>query len=202
MFPVDELQIYFVKSLTLMNNEKDLILKLQSKDETALSLVYDKYSNALYGVILRMCKDEDIAKNLLQDTFMTIWEKSSSYDFNKGRFYTWAYRIAKNKTLNFLRKTDKLIQVDDFSVYKNRTEELTEELDYLKLNGKIKRLEIHHQQAIELVYFNGLTHREAHEVMNVPLGTFKSYIKQAIKQLQKSYLKTVVFLMILIEVMR
>ena len=185
-----------------MSDDKALILKLQSKDETALGLIYDKYSAALYGVIIRMCKDEGIAKNLLQDTFMTIWEKSESYDFDKGRFYTWAYRIAKNKTLNFLRKTDKLIQVEDLSVYTNRTEEVTDKLDYLKLKGTIKRLDAHHQRAIELVYFNGLTHREAHEEMNVPLGTFKSYIKQALKQLQQSYLKMVTFLIILTEVMR
>lgn len=185
-----------------MSDDKALILKLQSKDETALGLIYDKYSAALYGVIIRMCKDEDVAKNLLQDTFMTIWEKSESYDFDKGRFYTWAYRIAKNKTLNFLRKTDKLIQVEDLSVYTNRTEEVTDKLDYLKLKGTIKRLDAHHQRAIELVYFNGLTHREAHEEMNVPLGTFKSYIKQALKQLQQSYLKMVTFLIILTEVMR
>nr|WP_321237095.1 RNA polymerase sigma factor [uncultured Psychroserpens sp.] len=185
-----------------MSDDKALILKLQSKDETALGLIYDKYSAALYGVIIRICKDEDIAKNLLQDTFMTIWEKSQNYDFDKGRFYTWAYRIAKNKTLNFLRKTDRLIQVEDLSVYTNRTEEVADKLDYLKLKGTIKRLDAHHQRAIELVYFNGLTHREAHEEMNVPLGTFKSYIKQALKQLQQSYIKIVAFLMILIEVMR
>jgi RNA polymerase sigma-70 factor (ECF subfamily) len=185
-----------------MNNEQALILKLQSKDENALGLIYDKYSGALYGVILRMCKDEDVAKNLLQDTFMTIWEKSESYDANKGRFYTWAYRIARNKTLNFLRKTDKLIQVEDLSVYKDKAEETTSTLDYLKLKGSIKRLDAHHQRAIELVYFNGLTHREAHQEMDVPLGTFKSYIKQALKQLQQSYLKVVTFLIILTEVMR
>jgi len=199
---VDELWIYFVKSLTLMSDDKALIIKLQSRDESALGLIYDKYSSALYGVIIRMCKDEDAAKNLLQDTFMTIWEKSESYDFDKGRFYTWAYRIAKNKTLNFLRKTDLLIQVEDLSVYTNRTEEVTDKLDDLKLKGTIKRLDAHHQRAIELVYFNGLTHREAHEEMDVPLGTFKSYIKQALKQLQQSYLKMVTFLIILTEVMK
>ncbi|WP_091426820.1 RNA polymerase sigma factor [Formosa sp. Hel1_31_208] len=185
-----------------MSDDKTLILKLQNRDETAFSLVYDKYSAALYGVIIRLCKDEHDAKNLLQDTFMTIWDKADGYDFDKGRFYTWAHRIARNKTLNFLRKSDKLIQVEDLSVYKNRTEEVTDKLDDLKLKGTIKRLDAHHQRAIELVYFNGLTHREAHEEMNVPLGTFKSYIKQALKQLQQSYIKITVFITILIEVMR
>ncbi|MBR9845668.1 MAG: RNA polymerase sigma factor [Algicola sp.] len=185
-----------------MSDETALILKLKSKDETALSLVYDKYSAALYGVIIRMCKDEDAAKNLLQDTFMTIWEKSDAYDAEKGRFYTWAYRIAKNKTLNFLRKPNHLIQIEDLSVYKDKTEDVTNTFDEFKLKGSIKRLEPHHQRAIELVYFNGLTHREAHEEMNVPLGTFKSYIRQALKQLQESYIKIISFLMILIEGLR
>ena len=74
--------------------------------------------------------------------------------------------------------------------------------NFLKLNGSIKQLELHHQKALELVYFNGLTHIEAHKEMNVPLGTFKSYIKQAITRLQDIYINTIVFLWILINVMR
>ncbi len=185
-----------------MVEDKALIKRLQNKDENALSIIYDNYSRALYGIIIRICKDEDVAKNLLQDTFMTIWEKSDSYDFEKGRFYTWAYRIARNKTLNFLHKPNKLIQLEDLSVYESRKETETDPAEYIKLKGKIKSLDAHHQKAIELVYFNGLTHREAHEEMDVPLGTFKSYVRQALKQLQHSYLKTLAFLMILIEVVR
>ncbi|MEY8848441.1 RNA polymerase sigma factor [Psychroserpens sp. XS_ASV72] len=185
-----------------MDNEKDLISKLKSKDESALGLLYDKYSAALYGIIIRICKDEGLAENLLQDTFMTIWKKSDAYDDRKGRFYTWAYRIAKNKALNAIRKDKKLIQTEDLSVYKSKTEEQNIDIDHLKLKGAIKRLETHHQKAIELVYFNGLTHREANEEMGVPLGTFKSYIKQALKQLQELYIKVVTFIMILIEVIR
>lgn len=183
-----------------MQDDNLLILQLQNKDEKALSLVYDKYAGALYGVIIRICKDEQQAQNLLQDTFLTIWEKSQTYDVNKGRFYTWAYRIAKNKTLNFIRKNNNLIQTEDLSVYTNKEEQATQEIDILKLNGSIKKLENHHQKALELVYFKGLTHREAHKEMKVPLGTFKSYIKQAIKQLQEIYTNPIVFLWILIDV--
>jgi len=180
-----------------MSTDKALILKLQNKDETALSQIYDKYSAALYGNIIRMCKDEQQAQNLLQDTFMTIWEKADTYSFDKGRFYTWAYRIAKNKTLNYLRKPNKLIQTDDFSVYESTEHGDDNPIDTEALNGTIEQLEPHHKKAIELVYYKGLTHREAHKVMDVPLGTFKSYVRQAIKQLQKSY-KAVTLLVILI----
>ena len=80
-----------------MQNDNTLIQDLKNKDERALALLYDKYSGAIYSVILKMIRDEGKAQNLLQDTFMTVWEKAESYDSSKGRFYTWVYRIAKNK---------------------------------------------------------------------------------------------------------
>ena len=182
-----------------MQNDNLLISKIQNKDEAALSELYDSYSPALYGVIIRMCKDEQEAKNLLQDTFMTIWEKSHQHNPEKGKFYTWAYRIAKNKTLNFLRKSNNLIQTEDLSVYPNKEDNITIDPEYLQLSGCLKQLEKHHQRALELVYFNGLTHREAHKEMDVPLGTFKSYIKQALKKLQLSYNKSMLWLLFFIE---
>ena len=185
-----------------MQNENTLILKVQNKDEVALSELYDNYSPALYGVIIRMCKDEQHAQNLLQDTFMTIWDKAHQYNPEKGKFYTWAYRIAKNKTLNFLRKSKNLIQTEDLGVHTNKEDNITIEPDYLQLNGCLKQLELHHKKAIELVYFEGLTHREAHIEMDVPLGTFKSYIKQALKKLQLSYDKIVVWLLVFIEIIK
>lgn len=185
-----------------MSEETNLIKQLQLKDENALATLYDRYSGALYGVIIRMCKDETQAQELLQDTFLTIWEKSSQYDISKGKFYTWAYRIAKNKTLNALRKTQNLIQNEDLSVYKDKTDDEPVESDHLQLKGVIKQLDNHHQKAIELVYFNGLTHREAHIEMDVPLGTFKSYVKQALKKMQSKYVKCIAFLLVLIDVMR
>lgn len=191
----------FGKSLTQMQDDALLIKQLQEKEERALSLLYDKYSGALYSVIIKMTQDKGIAQDLLQETFITIWDKSYQYSSEKGRFYTWAYRIAKNKVLNYLRKHEILIQTDDLSVYENKKEPETINGDFLELNGALTKLDTHHQRAIELVYFKGLTHREAHAEMDVPLGTFKSYIQQALKQLRKTYIKIVVFLLLLIDVM-
>jgi RNA polymerase sigma-70 factor (ECF subfamily) len=182
-----------------MQNDYSLIQQLKDKDERALSLLYDKYSGAIYGVILKMIRDEGKAQNLLQDTFITVWDKAESYDADKGRFYTWVYRIAKNKTLNVLRKTDPLIQTDDFSVYVTKEDAISIDSDYLELNGSLNKLEAHHKEAIELVYFKGLTHREAHKEMNVPLGTFKSYIKQALKQLRETYTKTLSLIILILN---
>ena len=182
-----------------MQNDNFLIQQLKDRDERALSLLYDKYSGAIYSVILKMMRDEGKAQNLLQDTFMTVWEKAENYDASKGRFYTWIYRIAKNKVLNVLRKTDPLIQTEDFSVYDTKEDAISIDAEYLELNGAVTKLEAHHKQAIELVYFKGMTHREAHQLMDVPLGTFKSYVRQALKQLRESYAKTISILLLILN---
>jgi RNA polymerase sigma-70 factor (ECF subfamily) len=182
-----------------MQDDNTLIQQLKNKDERALSLLYDKYSGAIYSVILKMIRDEGKAQNLLQDTFITVWDKAESYDTNKGRFYTWVYRIAKNKTLNVLRKTDLLIQTDDFSVYANKEDAISIDSEYLEIKGAVTTLEQHHKEAIELVYFKGLTHKEAHKEMDVPLGTFKSYVRQALKQLRETYAKTVILILLILN---
>ncbi len=178
-------------------NDTQFITRLQQGDKQALFGLYDKYSGALYGVILRVCNREDVAQDVLQESFLKIWRNIDQYDASKGKFYTWAYRIAKNTALNALRNPAPLIQTDDLSVYDDTGEELPK--DYSELNGVLKNLEPHHQRAIELVYFKGLTHREAHEEMNVPLGTFKSYVRQALTQLKQKYPQELLLLLLYVE---
>lgn len=181
-------------------NTEDIqnIKLLKEGDKSALYRLYEKYSGALYGVILRMCKEQDLAQEILQDTFIKVWQQIASYDPEKGRFYTWAYRIARNTTLNALRKKQDLIQNEDLGVYRDREAE-AEPADYSELNGMLRHLEPHHQLAIDLVYFKGMTHREAHEEMGVPLGTFKSYIQQALRNLREAYGKETFVLLFFIK---
>lgn len=182
-----------------MSIEPSIIQRLKNKDELALTQVYSMYSESLYGVIIRMCKNQSIANSVLQDTFLTIWEKADSFDDSKGKFFTWAYRIAKNKTLNELRKTNYLIQKEDMSVFKEREANHEVYEEDIVLKGRIRSLKDHHQKALELVYYNGLTHREAHIEMDVPLGTFKSYIKQALKHLKQLYATIIVVILYVID---
>lgn len=176
-----------------------VIRRIKNKEKDALYLLYDKYSAALFGIILRICRNRALAEDLLQETFIKIWENIEGYDSSKGRFYTWAYRIAKNTTLNTLRKSDMLIQTEDLGVVKDKSTTTTE-VDLNRLNGAIKKLEPHHQEALSLVYFRGYTHREANEEMGVPLGTFKSYIRQAVQLLRESYKSDLLLIWWLFEI--
>lgn len=181
-------------------DDEEILKRLSQKDKDALYIIYDKYAGALYGVIIRMCRDKGNAEDLLQETFIKIWQKIDSYDASRGKFYTWAYRIAKNTTLNSLRKPKSLIQTEDLSVHKDKAQ--TEPTpNYAELTGAIQKLEPHHQEAIALVYFRGYTHREAYEEMGVPLGTFKSYIRQALILLRENYKKELIVLWFYMEIL-
>ena len=189
-----------IEYIVLVQEDLELIERLQRQDHAALSALYDKYAGALYGVIFRMCKNGYLAEDLLQETFVKIWRKADQYDPSKGKFFTWAYRVAKNTTLNALRKTAGLIQNEDLSVYEGIGIEEAHE-DFLALKGSLAKLAKHHQEAIELVYFKGLTHKEAHEEMGVPLGTFKSYVRQALTKLREMYQLTLLRWWIMIEML-
>jgi RNA polymerase sigma-70 factor (ECF subfamily) len=176
-----------------MTDETVLINKLQEGDAEALSALYDRYAGALLGVLRRMCNDQGLAEDLLQETFLKIWKQAASYDPKKGKFYTWTYRIAKNTALNALRKSTPLIQ-DDFSSVHIIEEEPKNPINAYALSGALNTLDPHHREAIDLIYFRGYTHQEAHKAMNVPLGTFKSYVQQALKKMRKSYPKEALLL--------
>lgn len=180
-----------------MTNEEFRIKQFQAGDKQAFSSLYDDYSGALYGIILRICKDEGHAQDLLQETFVKIWKKAPTYDPNKGRFYTWAYRIARNLTLNAMRSKNKLIQTEEIGVYIKTAATDDDDQNFDLAIKTMAMLDEHHQKALELVYFNGLTHREAHKEMDVPLGTFKSYIQQALKKLRTAYQVSIIILVYL-----
>lgn len=183
-----------------MGQDNTIAERLKNKDQTALSEIYDEYAGAIYGVIIRICRDEAVAQDLLQEVFMKVWQKIAKYDPAKGKLFTWIYQIARNLALNAIRSQRQLIQNEDLTVYSNKEEEKA--TVYPELMGSLNELEVHHKQAIELVYFQGLTHREAHEEMGVPLGTFKSYVRQALRNLKDKYQNELLLIGLVIEWMR
>jgi RNA polymerase sigma-70 factor (ECF subfamily) len=184
-----------------MQQNQNLIDQLKEQKQEAFAKIYDLYAPAIYGVILKICRSEVLAQEVLQDTFLTVWDKSQLYNEEKASFYTWVYRIARNKSLNAIRNSEKyVIQNEKEGVY--TTEEEVHDDQFIKIKGSLNDLQPHHKQAIELVYFRGYTHREAYQEMNVPLGTFKSYIRQALKQLKENYVKVMFIFLTLIHVLK
>src|SRR6188508_2589331 len=85
------------------DQEAYFVESLRARDEKALSLLYDKYSAALFGVALKIVKREELAEDVLQETFIKIWTAFSQYDSSKGRLFTWMLNICRNQAIDKIR---------------------------------------------------------------------------------------------------
>ena len=166
--------------------EKNIIELLSVKDKRAIELIYDHYSASLYGVILRMVKDENDANDILQEGFIKIWQNSTKFDSSKARLFTWLMTICRNTAIDKLRskgnRAQKEIQKEDVNVYDNRRVQLNPDL--MDIRDKVNQLDKKYIDVIDALYFNGMTQKEASEYLDLPLGTVKSRVKIALRELR------------------
>lgn len=155
-----------------------------------MPLIYDKYSGALYGIILRIVKDESVASEILQDTFVKVWQKRTYYDENKGRLYTWMMNIARNLSINAinskaLKDREKIHSLENNVYHINSPYSIKE--DTLDMSDMLSKLDEKYRKVIDLAYFQGYTQKEIAEKLDMPLGSVKSYVKIALRELKKIY---------------
>ncbi|MEZ4884236.1 MAG: sigma-70 family RNA polymerase sigma factor [Chitinophagales bacterium] len=170
-------------------SEEQLVALLKLHNKVALNLLYDSYAAALYGVIMRITQSKHHAENILQDTFIKIWKNIDSYDASKGRFFTWMLNIARNASIDFVRskayrKNSKTDSIDD-QVYTPNELSTETNVHAIGLQSIVEKLNPDLKQIIDLVYFQGFTQREIADQFDIPLGTVKSRVRIAIRELRK-----------------
>lgn len=169
--------------------EKEIVILLENGDKKAISLLYEYYSDAIYGVILKIISDEEVAQDVLQESFIKIWKNSKKYDASKAKLFTWLYRIAYNTAIDKVRslknKTNKEVQIDISSVYRIKSNELNQ--DVLDIQKHLGTLDEKYQIVINALFFDGMTQQEASEELDIPLGTIKSRLKIGLRELKKIY---------------
>ena len=176
-----------------MKDEKQIIQWLQAQDKRAISYLYDAYSGALYGLILRMVQSEEVAQDLVQDTFVKVWKNGHRYNSTKGTLFTWIINIGRNTAINAVQskayKNSLKNHPIENLVHSNGNGSVIHELDVNKigLQGLVNQLEEKYRVIIELLYFQGYTQRELEKQLNIPLGTIKSRVRIALRELKKSF---------------
>jgi len=167
-----------------------LIFALQQQDQQAFSYLYDNYSGALLGLIFKMVNDKELAEDILQESFIKIWNSFAVYDSIKGRLFTWMLNITRNLTIDMLRskgykKQSKIYNgeksVDNFADNSNNPERF----DSLGIRKYLTHLKTDQKQIIDLAYFSGFTHEEIAKQLSIPLGTVKTRMRSAIIELRK-----------------
>ncbi len=170
--------------------EEEIVGLLRQKSRKGFDYLYENYSRSIYAVIYNMIPDEDDAQDLLQEVFVKIWNNFSQYDDSKGRLYTWMLNIARNATIDKTRskeyKKDSKNQSLDFSVNAiNGRNSTTMYVDHIGLDKILDTLKEDQRILVDYIYLQGYTQAEVAEMLNIPLGTVKTRIRNAILTLRE-----------------
>ncbi len=170
-----------------MQLEENVVTRLQKGNQQSFEEIYDKYSDSLYGLILRIVKQEDLAQDILQDCFVKIWQKAPSYDPSKGTIFTWMLNICRNKSIDSLRKTSR--EKTDNGIELERLDTGAENINIntIGLKDILNNLSDDKRQIIEYLYFKGYTQQETADELDIPLGTVKTRSRGAIRDLKEYF---------------
>lgn len=173
-----------------LNSSISLVDQIRAGNRQALAELYDAYAGMVYGVVLKMIRNEELAQEIVQDVFLKVWKNIDSYDPSRARISTWMINIARNRTIDEIRsknyRNHQENQSIDDSVYEGATGGSVEmKVDAIGLKSVLNRLRPEQKLLLEYVYYGGYTHEEAAKELNIPLGTVKTRIRSSILELRK-----------------
>ncbi|WP_026464899.1 RNA polymerase sigma factor [Adhaeribacter aquaticus] len=170
-------------------SEEDLIRRLREQDESAMTLLYDNYAAALYGVILRIVKKEEVAEDVMQETFVKIWSSFAQYQEDKGRLFTWMINIARNSSIDKIRSREYRVSSKTNAIEDSPVNHLQSSYNIVPEHVGIKeivdKLNPDQKKIIDMMYFDGYSQSEISEELDIPLGTVKTRARAAMKVLTK-----------------
>lgn len=189
MFTYNILSSQLILETKQVYNQDQLIVLIKQRNQKAFAFLYDNYSQSLFGVINRIVNDQEESEDVLQNTFLKIWNNFDSYDVNKGRLYTWMLNIARNLAIDSVRSKQgkiksKIQETSEFVYHKNNlyVEDNTHET--IGLKKIVDELKVDQREIIDLAYYQGYTQEEVSKKLNMPLGTVKTKVRQALLTLR------------------
>lgn len=180
--------------------QEQYISRLQAQDPNVIGDLYDAYSGALYGIVLRIVQAPELAQQVIQDTFVKVWRNSASYDSSKGRLFTWLANIARNTAIDVTRTAhfQKSRKTDSIETLVHSPGGPSINPDHIGIREAVGRLEDKYRVLVDLLYFQGYTQEEAAEETGIPLGTVKTRLRYAINELRRVFTEEALLIAILI----
>jgi RNA polymerase sigma-70 factor (ECF subfamily) len=172
-----------------MPSDLALVTAVRSGDQSAMAALYDRYSSIVYSVALRVLQDTGAAEDVLQDIFMQLWRKPAAFDASRGNMAAWLAVIARNRAIDALRRRRPQDDIDEvmISVEPDLASEAERSRAAEKVRGALKAMPPAQRAALEMAYFEGLTHAEIAEKTGDPLGTIKTRIRTGLLTLRKVF---------------
>jgi RNA polymerase sigma-70 factor (ECF subfamily) len=172
-----------------IEDDPTLLASVLAGGQSAMASLYDRYSRLVYSVALRVLRDPAAAEDVLQEVFMQIWRNPGSFTANRGSLGGWLAIVARNRSIDSLRRKRPSVDVDDVPLASSFN--LAEEAERNSLmhlaRTAIHKLPTEQRKTLEMAFFDGLTHSEIAEMTGDPLGTVKTRIRSALLTLRKAF---------------
>ncbi|RQO34863.1 RNA polymerase subunit sigma [Herminiimonas sp. KBW02] len=165
------------------------------KDGEAFRQLYDATSSKLFGFALRILVKRELAEEVLQESFVSIWNNAASYQAGLAAPMTWMTTIVRNKAFDTLRRLDGAVEIDADNFDKEVMDALESvdptPIEALQISDESKalarcfaKLESLHRQAIALAFYHDLSHSEVAEQLALPIGTVKTWVRRGLEKLR------------------
>lgn len=167
-------------------DEQALIARSLSDDHHAYGELVERYKNAIYHHCFAIVRNEDVAEDIAQETFITAYYKLNLYN-PTYRLSTWLFKIATNKALTWLKRASREVALDDELVARVASTHPGPDVtaQYSELRLAVAKLQPNHRAVVSLHYWQGLSYQEAAIVLGVPVGSVRGWLFRAKEQLRK-----------------
>lgn len=173
---------------SLRATDLSLVHKIASGDKAAMKQVYDLYSGPLFHFVKNWLADPHEASDIVQETMLEVWRRAERFQ-GRSSLKSWIFSIARNKSIDRNRKSSRMSYTDEAPDMSddalNPVEVLEASQDAAKLKACVAKLSETHRRMIHLAFYEDLSYREISEIENCPIGTVKTRILHAKKQLMR-----------------
>ncbi len=175
-------------------SDAELMEKLIRRDPEALERLYDRHARAVYWLVLRIAQHAASAEEIVQDVFLQLWRNAHRYQAARGPLEPWLFTLARNRALDHMRlkrekqrRREETLDLQPLACAPPNPENVMDrERRAERVRALIRSLPQQQRQAIELAFFEGMTHSEIANALREPLGTVKSWIRTGLLRLREA----------------
>lgn len=171
---------------------RTLLRDVARQQEAALAALYDATIGKAYGLALRITRQPEAAEEVVEDVYLQVWRDAGRFDPNRGKVLTWLLTICRSRALDYLRRKDEAeLHPNPEELQSDVQAEGPDPLAILEateassaVHAALAKLQPQSRQLVALAFFRGLTHQEIADSCRMPLGTVKTTLSRAFKQMR------------------
>jgi RNA polymerase sigma-70 factor, ECF subfamily len=171
--------------------DEDLLVRVARGDQAAYGDLFDRFSGQVYGVIKRVVRDPSQSEEVAQEVLVEVWRTAVRFDPDRGSARTWILTMAHRRAIDRVRseqasrdRTDRIGQRDQSRAFDEVSEEVERRFEHQQVRDSLTALTELQREAVELAYYGGYTYREVAELLDTPLGTIKTRMRDGLIRLR------------------